>query len=165
MFLNNDNDKPMDTIFNAIRSGNLEAVRGFLEKDKNLVHIKDERGSTPLLLSSYYGFLDIVKLILSYGPNIDEQDASGNTALMGVSFKGNYEIAALLIAEGADVNVKSYNDATALIFAATFGQKEIMRLLIQHGADISAKDNNGHTAEMHAENQGIDFGELLKVTR
>ncbi len=155
----------MNTIFDAIRSENLEAVKSFLDKDKGLIHIKDQRGSTPLLLSTYYGFMEITKLILSYNPDVNAKDASGNTALMGVCFKGHYEIAELLIASGADVNIKSYNDATALIFAATFGQKEIIRLLIKNGADITAQDNNGHTAEMHAKDQGIDFSELLNVTK
>jgi len=82
----------MDTIFNAIRSGDLEAVQGFLNGDSNLVNELDQRGSTPLLLSTYYGFVDIAKLILSYNPQVNLQDSSGNTALMGVCFKGYYEL-------------------------------------------------------------------------
>jgi len=78
----------MNTIFNAIRSENLNEVRTLLNKDASLINSKDQRGSTPLLLSTYYGFTDITKLILEHKPNINEQDASGNTALMGVCFKG-----------------------------------------------------------------------------
>jgi ankyrin repeat protein len=155
----------MEDIFNFIRSEELEEVKALLNSNPEVVNSKDSRGSTPLLLASYYGFEDITKEILKYSPDIDIKDGSGNTALMGVCFKGYYTIAKLLIVSGADVNQKYFNEATALIYAATFGQKEIIKLLVENGADISAIDNRGFTAEMHAKNQGLEISELFKLTQ
>ncbi|GAA3508951.1 hypothetical protein GCM10022393_21130 [Aquimarina addita] len=155
----------MDTIFDAIRAKNLNAVQHFLNMDASLCTSLDSRGSTPLLLATYYGLEEISKLILTYNPDVNAQDGSGNTALMGVSFKGYTGIAQLLINAGADVNIQNYNKASALIFAATFAQKEMIKLLIKNGADTSATDNKGLTAEMHAKNQGLDFLELFQVVQ
>lgn len=150
------------TIFDAIRSGELNSVKNILSQNPDIINSLDQRGSTPLLLATYYGSEDITRTILQYNPEVNAQDASGNTALMGVCFKGYVTIAKMLIEAGADVNLKNYNESTPLIFAATFGQKEIIKLLLESGADPDHKDNRGYTAEMHAKNQGLDVEELFK---
>ena len=66
----------MDTIFNAIRSGDYDQVKSFLSNTPELINTKDQRGSTPLLLATYYGVEDIVKLILEYNPDVNIQDLS-----------------------------------------------------------------------------------------
>ena len=53
-------------LFNQIRSGNLEAVQKLLNNDPALLEVKDERGSTPLLLAAYYGHTDLVVFLLKY---------------------------------------------------------------------------------------------------
>lgn len=146
-----------DLLFESIRSGNTQKVKMLLDANPELVGVKDQRGSTPLLLATYYGVKDMSSVILKFNPEINAQDAAGNTALMGVSFKGYLEIAELLINAGADVNIKNFNQGTALIFAVTFGQKEMIKLLLAHGADPTIKDNTGKTAIEHAANQGFDL--------
>ncbi len=153
----------MEDIFNAIRNNEYNEVEAILDLNPEVVHQKDGRGSTPLLLATYYGLEDITRLILTYKPNLDEKDGVGNTALMGVCYKGHYEIAKLLVESGADVNQRNLNEATALIYAATFGQKEMIQLLVQNGANIYIKDNQGYTAEMHAKKQGLEIPELIKL--
>src|SRR5690606_14049453 len=87
----------VEKLFNAIRQEETLKVEAILKEFPALVSKNDARGSTPLLLATYYGFYDISKIILKYPQNIDAQDASGNTALMGVCFKGFDKIAKLLL--------------------------------------------------------------------
>jgi len=94
-------------LFNAIRNGETEKVTSLLKENPEWVSEKDARGSTPLLLATYYGFEEMTQVILQYSQNVDLQDASGNTALMGVCFKGYENIAQLLIQNGAQVNAKN----------------------------------------------------------
>jgi len=115
-----------NSLFDAIRSADLETVSKILNAHPELVDIKDPRGSTPLLLATYYGHKDISEKLLKHKPDVNAKDGSGNTPLMGVCFKGYPEIARLLIDAGADVNAINFNNATALIYAATFAQSEIM---------------------------------------
>ena len=115
-----------ESLFNAIRSEDEQTVAALLTEHPELINEKDQRGSTPLLLATYYGHKGIAETIIDKGAAIDAKDASGNTALMGVCFKGYTEVAKLLIDKGADVNVQNFNGATALIYAATFNQKELV---------------------------------------
>jgi len=107
----------MNTIFDAIRSEEFTKVRQLLEDSIDLLNIRDQRGSTPLLLASYLGLDKITSLILNYKPDVNCKDHSGNTALMGVAFKGYSKIAQLLIDAGADVNIENTNKSTALLYA------------------------------------------------
>ncbi|MGM0634828.1 MAG: ankyrin repeat domain-containing protein [Bacteroidota bacterium] len=149
-------------LYNAIRAGELEEVKEILKKTPDLLNEKDQRGSTPLLLATYYGEKPITKYLLSKKPLIDAQDNSGNTALMGVCFQGYYDIAKLLISNGANVNARNYNEATPLIYAAAFNRNRLVDLLLQNGADKSLSDKRGHTAADQAKMQGLtDIAEKL----
>ena len=150
-----------ESLFNAIRSEDEQTVASLLAEHPELLNEKDQRGSTPLLLATYYGHLGISKKIIAAGADLNAKDASGNTALMGVCFKGYVDVAKLLIDEGADVNVQNFNGATALIYAATFNQKELVELLLERGANPDLRDSRDLKAEDHARMQGLDQIENL----
>lgn len=152
-----------DKLFNAIRNGDIEMVVSITTAHPELINIKDQRGSTPLLLATYYGNQDMTEALLAHKPDLNAQDGSGNTALMGVCFKGYPVIAKLLIDHGADVNAQNLNGATALIYAATFAQAEIAQMLIDHGADTTHTDEKGNTAYDHAKMQ--DAAKLMGILK
>ena len=85
------------TFFNVIRNGDLSKVEALIAMAPELINSKDNRGSTPLILATYYDHAHIANLLLENGAEIDTKDASGNTALMGVCFKGYTKIAEKLI--------------------------------------------------------------------
>ena len=58
--------------------------------------------STPLHLASYYGLLEVARLLHKYGANVDEKDTKGKTPFQIASEKGYHEIAQLL-SEHVDV--------------------------------------------------------------
>ena len=91
--------------FNAIRLGDLAIVEKELVDQPNLIDVIDDRGSSPLILASYYDHVDLTQILIQAGAPVNFKDASGNTALMGVCFKGVVELAELLIKQGADVNL------------------------------------------------------------
>ena len=67
----------MSAIFEAIRDNNTALVINLLENDKTLLNTQDERGSTPLLLASYYGFNDIeLDFITNYDIKFRIKDGS-----------------------------------------------------------------------------------------
>lgn len=153
-----------DKLFDAIRNGNFEMVKAITTAHPELINIKDQRGSTPLLLATYYGHQDITEEILKHKPDINAKDGSGNSALMGVCFKGYPVIAKLLIDNNADVNAVNLNNATALIYAATFAQAEIAQMLVDNGANGAHQDDKGNTAYDHAKMQGaVKLMEILEV--
>lgn len=142
-----------EQLFTDIRNGNLKGVRTKIETHSNWLSSADSRGSTPLLLATYYGHLEIAKYLLDKGAAVDAVDGSGNTALMGVCFKGHKEIAEVLVKAGANVNHVNSMGATSLIYAATFNKVGIAKILLENGADIRFKDARGNTALDNAKMQ------------
>ena len=151
-----------ELFFNAIRNGELQQVEQLAKETPALVHTKDARGSTALVLATYYNQIEITKLLIEQGADINAVDGSGNTPLMGVCFKGYANIAELLVNHGASLNHQNALGATALIYAVNFNKLAIIKLLLQHQADIHVKDARGNTAINHAKNQNA--AEILTLT-
>ena len=83
------------------------------------------------------GRLEITKLLIERGADINAKRNRGGTALMTASGYGQLEITKLLIERGADINAKDNNDQTACMLAAWRGRIETVKLLIDKGADIN----------------------------
>jgi ankyrin repeat protein len=80
----------------------IETVRRLLEygADPN-IRCDGGSGSTPLHLASFGGSLEVTRLLLSYGANIDEKDGEGKTPFRLASSYGHNEIMRLLLEQGA----------------------------------------------------------------
>ena len=86
------------------------------------------------------GNLDVVKLLLGKGAQVNAKTQTGATALMYASFlPENDEVVKMLLDKGADVHIKAKNDVTALLLAGVAGDKKILELLKKAGADSAQK--------------------------
>ena len=95
-----------------------------------------------------YLFLEILKLLLNNGANINLKDSSGQTALHRVALtppQESLELMKYLIEQGADVNAQDIDGNTPLFIAHAINNDEAVNLLIQSGADTSIKNNLGMT--------------------
>ena len=154
----------MANIRDYIRSGDIVKIKEEINRDSKCINEKDERGFPPIVLATYGQNIQITKLLIEAGAEVDQKDSAGNTALMGVTYKGNLEIANLLVDAGANVNASNFSKATPLIYAATFGQLEIAKMLIGKGANLDDKDANGNSAFDHAKMKvNVEMQELLKI--
>ena len=63
---------------------------------------------------AHHGKLDIAKILLDNGANINEEDIQGFTALHVAAESNQVEIAEFLIEKSADVNAKSADQFTPL---------------------------------------------------
>ncbi|MGN6618825.1 MAG: ankyrin repeat domain-containing protein [Ilyomonas sp.] len=137
--------------FEACRRGDKETVERLYEANPEIIHIKDTRGFTPLIIAVYNNEVEVADFLLNKGARAETRDENaGNTALMGVCFKGYKELAEKLIEAGADINQRNNQGATALTFAATFGHLEIAKMLLEKGADVNASDVRGKSPLDHA---------------
>jgi uncharacterized protein len=137
-------------IFEACRRGEYDLVQKICEEHPDIIHVKDFKGFTPLIIAVYNNQPAVVDYLLQKGAKVEMQDQSGNTALMGVCFRGYTSIVKQLINAGVDVNQRNFQGATALTFAATFGHLEIARLLLDNGAAINVCDVRGKSPLDHA---------------
>lgn len=101
------------------------------------VDARDAKGNTLLMLASYHGRTEVVKLLLKSGAPVDLRNDKGQTPLGGVAFKDYVEIAAPLLDAGADP-LADQGGSTPADFATLAGKTEILALL-QSRRDNAAK--------------------------
>lgn len=108
---------------------------------------------TPLMEASQRDNLELVKLLLEKGADVNAQSyKNGNTALYEASQSSVYynttKVAKELVANGADVNTiyKHHLGTTVLHLASKYGNLELVRTYIARGANVNIKDDDGKTA-------------------
>jgi len=65
----------------------------------------EEGGDTPLIISCKKGNLNIVKLLVDNGADINKKNKYGDTPLTISCEKGNFDIIKYLVEKGADINL------------------------------------------------------------
>jgi len=115
----------------------LSAARGPLEMVKLLqekgVDINAGHGRA-LINAVDGGNVQVVKLLLNGGADVNTKDDSKTTVLMNAVGKGRLEITNLLLDKGADVNASDNSHTTSLIYAVG-GHFELLNMLRYKGAD------------------------------
>ncbi len=100
------------------------------------INYRDQRaGYTPLIAACEVGNIEVVKLIIKYGANINKTDYGGNTPLIHALVNKKENIIKFLVEYGADVNIKG--GFTALELAKENNQKKIIELIIKNSLEIS----------------------------
>lgn len=90
------------------------------------------------MTSAGFGDLDIVKLLLKKGVDINTKNG---ISLVAAAARGApYEMLKFLLENGANVNAIDGSSSTALMYEASRGNAEGVKLLIKYGADVNAKN-------------------------
>lgn len=129
----------------AAEAGDRKIVGAFLSGGAK-IDVTDERGWTPLMISSFNGNEEIARLLIASGANIRIKDKSGYGPMHWAAFNGYTEVVKLLISKLADVNAQSHHGWTPLLQAATRGHVTTCAVLIEGGANVNAESNDGWTA-------------------
>jgi ankyrin repeat protein len=159
-------------IFEAVQSGDVDAVRQALADDPAAAEQRDDKGLSLLLFALYRDRAEIVDTILGAGPDLDVFDAAalgqadrleamlradptlanafasdGFTPLHLAVFFGHPEAARLLLEMGAEVNAVARNVMRVMpLHSAVAGRNQAAcGLLIAHGADVNARQHEGWT--------------------
>jgi len=127
----------------AIKSGKVESVRKAIKSGAD-VNGKFPNGHSVLVAATSLYDLDIIKLLVESGADVNAIDSLGFVALH-ISSSIHLEITKYLIGAGADVNIQNNNGSgwTPLHYAAYWNEIRMMRLLIEAGADWNIKNENG----------------------
>ena len=180
-------------IFTHIKRGLYDNVYNCIEKEKIDVNQRDDdTGNPPLVVAVEENQIEIVKLLLNRGADVNIKDwTSKNTALDISEQKGFKPISELLQQRGAkyssgssfhlaakngdivsieemlskkhDINeVDAGKGWTALHYAVNYGQKHLVEYLIVKGADVNKKDFLGKNNPIDVLSN-VSRGEIVKL--
>ncbi|XP_044726613.1 serine/threonine-protein phosphatase 6 regulatory ankyrin repeat subunit B-like isoform X3 [Chrysoperla carnea] len=142
----------------AIWNDHSQVVEVLLEYNANVNvrnHIDRE---TPLHVSARSRDVEICKMLLNKGADVDAKEKNGSTALHIATEEGSNEIVKLLLERGAKVDSKNKCNITPLYLSAQRDHQEIIETLLKFGADINSRNKYGRTA-LHI----ASFKEHVKV--
>ena len=164
-------------LFQALRDGDVSAMRARLAAEPALAHARDDQGVSLLLAARYHQRFDMVEALLAHrgeeldvfesaalgrlvrlatcvahAPRaVDSFAADGFTPLQLAAFFAQPEAVRMLLQRGANVELESRNAMRlrALHSAAAGGSTEVVERLLQAGADPNARQRGGYTP-LHA---------------
>ena len=87
---------------------------------------------SPLYLASQNGCVDVVRMLLEHGADIDKAANDGCTPLSIASYKGRLrwlKVVRMLLEHGADIDKANNNGITPLMIAEGDGHSEVATLL------------------------------------
>lgn len=158
---------PVDDLSDALRDGDLVAIKAAVKKNPALIKMEMEtspasKGNTMLNQAAFWGKLDVVKFLIARGSDVEHHGFCDSTPLGSAAFMGQVEVVKFLLSKHANVNAKGNIGGTPL-HEAVFGQKvECIKLLLAAGANIEARDDLQNTPLFKAADRGnAEIVELL----
>ncbi|KAJ6228327.1 c2 domain containing protein [Anaeramoeba flamelloides] len=157
------------SLFYLARKGRVSKIQSILDSKefkKGLVNINfsNEKKWTPLIVASQNGKLDVVKLLLKYSKNENEEENNNKivnlnfasslktTALMHASRSGNHEIVKVLLNHKVDINAQDIRGYSSLHYAKN---AETVVALKDGGIDVTLKDTQDRTAKQFWDNEEL----------
>ncbi len=146
--------------FEACALGRRERAAEILARDPKLVHEYSADGFSPLGLAVFFGHVDIARLLVERGADVDQpsRNALRVAPLHSAVASGTLELVELLLSNGARPDCTESADATPLHSAAGHGSREMVDRLLASGADRRRRTKDGKTAADLAREYG--HGEL-----
>ena len=124
-----------DALWAAAENGDLATVTAHLASGGS-VNADDDEKLTLLNWAAYGGSLDVVKLLVAKGADVNAHtNEKAWTPLMNAANQGFALVVGYLLDHGADLNALSADGLSALSFAAMKQRPDVVRLLLQRGAD------------------------------
>lgn len=143
-----------EAFFHSLLKGSLPIVDYLLERGIDPNTPLGKGRNTPLHIAAGDGNLDLVKLLIKQGAEVNASNEDGAFPLHLACFTGRKEVAAFLLAKGADVNhQEKIQKQTALHLVITSPELDdnfvlrasMIELLVQNGADVKLGNLKGRT--------------------
>ena len=111
-------------------------------------------GQTPLLLAAYYGYADLVSMLLNYGADIMAKDTIDDAMAIHIASAKGYANVVMAILDSSAAKASSMDIAnigdntgtTPLMWAAMNNQVSVIAILLRYNSDINLQDDDGWTA-------------------
>ncbi len=132
------------------------------------VNIRDSEGISPLQEAARTGCLDIARMFVTRGANVNavpEKEPTCNcvectkSPLHMAATCGHIEMARFLMESGADLNARDSSGDTPLYHPVREGHSAMVELLVANGADVNIRNDSG-LAPLHVSANGVNIDTL-----
>ena len=141
-----------DNLIQAVANNDLEKVQEILQDPSYPINETNDKGETPLLIATHENYIEVAKLLIEAGADINQQDNIQDSAYLYAGAQGKTEILKYMIEHAKpNQNIVNRYGGNALIPAAEKGHLNNVKLLLLDGkADINHQNNFGYTALIEA---------------
>ena len=140
----------------AAGKGHREAAKVLIDQGAN-AHAINVRGQSPLHLAAMTDNVEIVRMLVDGGADIDVAVPGNNIRpLHNAATNGCTHVCEFLLKYGADMDAQTAQGDTALHLAAVNGHADIVSLLLSFHANHAVSNSAGVTAEQLASAKGYD---------
>lgn len=135
----------------AVNNRSIEGVTAILAMGRDPNIQTEKEGMTPLWVAACHGLLEISRLLLEAGANVNTTNRKGTTPLKEAAQIGAAELVQLLIENGANVDLAppDFQDPP-LIGASAKNHMEVVKLLLAAGANSRAQQSGGWSSLHYA---------------
>ncbi|XP_044738611.1 ankyrin-1-like isoform X4 [Chrysoperla carnea] len=121
----------------AVYNGYSQVVEVLLEYNAN-VNVREKKNlETPLHMSARRKNVEICKILLNKGVDVDAGERNGFTALHIATHLGHVKTVTTLLEYGCDINSRDQVFNTALHIASHLGHVKTVTTLLEYGSDIN----------------------------
>ena len=128
----------------AAARGDAAAVARFIT-GRTPLNDKDRLGQTALLLAVAGNHVEVARLLMEAGADINAQAANRDTPWLLAGALGRAEIIALMLPRKPDLSIRNRFGGTALIPACERAHVEAVKLLLTSGIDVNHANDLGWT--------------------
>jgi ankyrin repeat protein len=108
------------------------------------VDLKGQDRETPLYIAAFNNELDLVKILIAAGANVNEENGKENeTALHAAAKYGYVDVLQLLLQHGANINARTSRMETPLFAAAKNGKHLSVYFLMMNNANANLGNEDG----------------------
>ena len=145
--------------------GSVVAVKSDISSGRDVNAKMEDDGSTPLHFAATKGYLQVMKILIDNGANVNAKNKNGLTPLhyavdVNYSSSRNCEkVVKLLMDNGADISIKGNNGLTPLDLATINGYLDVMVIIKK--ATCKESDSACYSSNIIQGAFGIKFGKYI----
>eukprot|EP00833_Pecoramyces_ruminatium_P014841 jgi/Orpsp1_1/1188873/evm.model.d7180000067864.1 len=123
-------------------------IKDLIIRGKANINLANGEGNTPLILACQNDIINIPKLLVDYGAEINARNTQDQSSALLVTINScNYSMMKYLIDHGADINIRNCRGETPLMIACKINNKYMAEYLLKRKPDKTIHDCDGHTAK------------------
>jgi ankyrin repeat protein len=149
LFAQKKNDKLNYALIDAAANGQTDSVIKILKLHPE-IDFRDYNNGTALFYATQNEHLDIVKILVYNGANLNYGLDNGFTPLMSACYNGYFDIAEYLASSGAGLDIRDQYWATAVHYAVAMGHYYIVDMLLYYGANAHMLTYEGTSTILEA---------------